>query len=281
MKYKLGIIGYPLGHSISPIIQRAGFESVGLDADYDVMETSPEDLVNRIKYLKANGYHGFNVTIPLKIPVSFFVSDMDDYSNIAGCINTVKINGEHKELMGYNTDIYGFKEAIPKDINLNKQTACILGTGGASRAAAVGLIEKGISTIHFYTRNILNAQNAINYLRDKFPNIKFESHQIQNVTSMPETAIVVNATPVGMKGFAADEKPLSDSVIRSLDKTTLVYDIVYNPLTTEFLKSAQKEGLRTVEGLDMLLYQAQRAIQIWTGKTPDIRDMKIPALRNL
>jgi shikimate dehydrogenase len=87
MKYKLGIIGYPLGHSISSVIQKAGFKSIGLDADYDVMETSPEELLNRIKFLKANGYHGFNVTIPLKVPISFFMSEMDEYSNIAGCIN--------------------------------------------------------------------------------------------------------------------------------------------------------------------------------------------------
>ncbi|MCM1265289.1 MAG: shikimate dehydrogenase [Candidatus Gastranaerophilales bacterium] len=281
MKYKLGIIGYPLGHSISAVIQKAGFKSIGLDADYDVMETPAEDLVNRIKYLKANGYHGFNVTIPLKIPISFFMSDMDDYSNIAGCINTVKINGEQRELFGYNTDIYGFKTAIPETINLKGKNACILGTGGASRAAAVGLIERGVTSIDFYTRNIINAQNAINYLRDKFPNIKFTAHQIQNIQSLPETAIIVNATPIGMKGFAADEQPLSDSVIKTLSKDTLVYDIVYNPLTTQFLKSAQKEGLQVVEGLDMLLYQAQKAIQIWTGKTPDFNEMKIAALRSL
>ena len=281
MKYKLGIIGYPLGHSISPVIQKAGFDSLGLEVEYDVLETPAEDLVDRIKFLKANGYHGFNVTIPLKIPVSFFVSDMDDYSNIAGCINTVKINGEKREMYGYNTDIYGFKTAIPEDINLKGKNACILGTGGASRAAAVGLVEKGITSMDFYTRNIIDAQNAINYLRDKFPNVKFETHQIQNILHMPESAIVVNATPVGMKGFAADEKPLSDRVISELDKSTLVYDIVYNPLTTELLKSAQKAGLRTVEGLDMLLYQAQRAIQIWTGKTPDVKEMKIAALRAL
>lgn len=281
MDYKLGIIGYPLGHSISPAIQQAGFKSLGLNAVYDVMETPAEDLVDRIKFLKANGYHGFNVTIPLKIPISFFMSDMDDYSNIAGCINTVKISGEQREMFGYNTDIYGFKTAIPSEVDLKGKNACILGTGGASRAAAVGLVEKGITSIDFYTRNIINAQNAINYLRDKFPKIKFTAHQIQNVLELPETSIVVNATPIGMKGFAADEQPLSDRVIKSLDKSTIVYDIVYNPLTTMFLKSAQKEGLRTVEGLDMLLYQAQRAIQIWTGKTPDVKDMKIVALRNL
>jgi shikimate dehydrogenase len=281
MKYKLGIIGYPLGHSISPVIQKAGLQSLGLDADYDVMETSAEDLLDRLKYVRVNGYHGFNVTIPHKIPISFFVNDMDDYSNIAGCINTVKINGDNKELYGYNTDIYGFKSAIPADVDLQGKSACVLGTGGASRAASVGLIEKGVKTIHFYTRNIINAEKTLNYLRTKFPNVRFESHQIQNVTTMPETAIIVNATPIGMKGYAADMTPLSDMTIKSLDKSTVIYDIVYNPLTTEFLKSAERAGLRTVEGLDMLLYQAQRAIQIWTGKTPDVRDMKIPALRVL
>ena len=279
MKYKLGIIGYPLGHSISPIIQQAGFRSLGLEVDYDILETSPEDLVDRIKFLKANGYHGFNVTIPLKIPISFFMSETDDYSNIAGCINTVKINGERREMFGYNTDISGFKSAL--NIDLKNKNACILGTGGAARAAATGLVEKGVTSIDFYTRNILNAQNALNYLRDKFPKVKFTAHQIQNLTQFPQTAIIVNATPVGMRGFAMDEMPVCEKVFESLDKNVLIYDIVYNPLTTLFLQTAKRHGFQVVEGLDMLLYQAQRAIQIWTGKTPDFNEMKIAALRAL
>lgn len=281
MKYKLGIIGYPLGHSISAVIQKAGFDSIGIDVEYDVLETSPEDLINRIKFLKLNGYDGFNVTIPLKVPISLFMEEIDDYANIAGCINTVKISGAHRDMHGFNTDIYGFKTAIPSDIDLKGKNACILGTGGASRAASVGLIEKGITSIDFYTRNLINAQEPVNYLRAKFPDVKFTTHQIQCVLELPKSAIVVNATPIGMKGFAMDEQPLSDSVIKKLDKDTLVYDIVYNPLTTLFLQSAQKEGLRVVEGLDMLLYQAQKAIQIWTGKTPDVNLMKIAALRSL
>lgn len=281
MKYKLGIIGYPLGHSISAVIQKAGFESMGIDAEYDVLETSPENLVDRVKFLKLNGYDGFNVTIPLKVPISFFMEDMDDYANIAGCINTVKITGQHRDMYGYNTDIYGFKTAIPADVDLKGKNACILGTGGASRAASVGLIEKGVTSIDFFTRNLINAQEPVNYLRDKFPKVKFTTHQIQYVSELPECAIVVNATPIGMKGFAMDEQPLPDNVIKKLDKNTVVYDIVYNPLTTQFLESAKKEGLRVVEGLDMLLYQAQKAIQIWTGKTPDVNVMKIAALRSL
>lgn len=281
MKYKLGIIGYPLGHSISAVIQKAGFESIGVDVEYDVLETSPENLVDRIKFLKLNGYDGFNVTIPLKVPISLFMEELDDYANIAGCINTVKISGPHRDMYGYNTDIYGFKTAIPSDVDLKGKNACILGTGGASRAASVGLIEKGITSIDFYTRNLINAQEPVNYLRAKFPEVKFTTHQIQHLLELPKTAIVVNATPIGMKGFAMDSQPLPDEIIKKLDKDILVYDIVYNPLTTQFLQSAKKEGLRVVEGLDMLLYQAQKAIQIWTGKTPDVNLMKIAALRSL
>ena len=106
--YKLGIIGYPLGHSVSAAVQKAGFESLGIDGTYDVLETPPEDLIQRIKFLKTNGYNGFNVTIPLKVPVSLFLDEIDDYANIIGCVNTVKI-GEDKTFYGYNTDIYGFK----------------------------------------------------------------------------------------------------------------------------------------------------------------------------
>lgn len=278
--YKLGIIGYPLSHSISAAIQKAGFESLGLEGSYDVLETPPEDLVQRIKYLKTNGYKGFNVTIPLKVPMSLFLDDIDDYANIAGCVNTVKILDD-RSFIGYNTDIYGFKTAIPDDIKLNGKIASILGTGGASRAAVVGLAEKGVAQIDFYTRNIINSRQTLEYVRAKFPNITFNVYQIQNIRSLEDSAIVVNATPIGMKGFMADQMPLELTDLDKLNKDTLVYDIVYNPIKTVLIKEAEKRGLKTITGLDMLIYQAQRAIEIWTGKTPDFNLMKIAALEAL
>jgi len=278
--YKLGIIGYPLTHSISAAIQKAGFESLGIEGSYDVLETSPEDLVDRIKYLKSNGYNGFNVTIPLKVPMSLFLDDIDDYANIAGCVNTVKI-GEDRSFYGYNTDIYGFKTAIPADINLQGKLASVLGTGGASRAAVVGLAEKGIKKIDFYTRNIINSRSTLDYMRAKFPNIEFNVYQIQNIRSLAESAIIVNATPIGMKGFMANEMPLEPKDFRDLKQDTVVYDIVYNPIKTVLLKEAERNGLRTIEGLDMLIYQAQRAIEIWTGKRADFNVMKLAALEAL
>ncbi|CCZ50481.1 TPA: shikimate dehydrogenase [Candidatus Gastranaerophilales bacterium HUM_3] len=278
--FKLGIIGYPLGHSISAVIQKAGLKSIGLEGSYDVMETPPEDLINRIKFIKTNGYNGFNVTIPLKVPMSLFLDDIDDYANIAGCVNTVKV-GDDKSFFGYNTDIYGFKKAIPETINLAGKNASILGTGGASRAAVVGLAEKGVKEIDFYTRNIINSRQTLEYVRAKFPEINFNVYQIQNIRSLEGTSIVVNATPIGMKGFMADQMPLEKTDLDKLNPETLIYDIVYNPVKTVLIQEAQKRGLQTVGGLDMLIYQAERAIEIWTGKSPDTKLMKIAALEAL
>lgn len=279
--FKLGIIGYPLGHSISAVIQKAGLESIGLEGSYDVMETPPEDLISRIKYIKANGYNGFNVTIPLKVPMSLFLEDIDDYANIAGCVNTVKVQ-EDKSFYGYNTDIYGFKKAIPQDFDLNGKNASILGTGGASRAAVVGLAERGVKEIDFYTRNIINSRQTLDYVRAKFPEITFNVYQIQNIRSLEHTSIVVNATPIGMKGFMADQMPLERADLDKLNpEKTIVYDIVYNPVKTILIQEAQKRGLKTIGGLDMLIYQAERAIEIWTGQSPDTKVMKIAALEAL
>lgn len=278
--YKLGIIGYPLTHSISAAIQKAGFESLGLEGSYDVLETSPEELISRIKFLKTQGYNGFNVTIPLKVPMSLFLDDIDDYANIAGCVNTVKILDD-RTFVGYNTDIYGFKKAIPNEISLVGKTASILGTGGASRAAVVGLAEKGVKNIDFYTRNIINSRQTLDYMRAKFPEIEFNVYQIQSIRNLKDSAIIVNATPIGMKGFMANEMPLEERNFIDLSPDTVVYDIVYNPIQTVLLKEAKKHGLRTISGLDMLIYQAQRAIEIWTGKIPDVNLMKIAAMEAL
>lgn len=278
--YKLGIIGYPLGHSISAIIQKAGLESMGVEGVYDIMETPPEDLINRIKYIKATGYNGFNVTIPLKVPMSLFLDDIDEYANIAGCVNTIKVM-EDKSFFGYNTDIYGFKRAIPDEIDLRGKNASILGTGGASRAAVVGLAERGIKEIDFYTRNIINSRQTLEYVRAKFPEITFNVYQIQNIRSLAGTSILVNATPIGMKGFMADQMPVERVDLDKLSPDTIVYDIVYNPTKTVLIQEAQKRGLKTIGGLDMLIYQAERAMEIWTGKKPDTKIMKIAALEAL
>ena len=278
---KFGLIGYPLGHSLSTYIHDAGFKSSGFtDYTYELLETHPESLVDRIKFLKYGGYLGFNVTIPLKLPICVFLDEIDNSADLVGAVNTVVINSD-KTLKGYNTDITGFVNAIPSDVILNGKTAGILGTGGAARAAIAGLITKGVKNFKIYTRNIPNSVELTNYLEKKYPEVKFNPYQIEYIRSLEDVDILVNCTPIGMKGRGAGYSPVEEPELCTLPKHAVVYDVVYNPRKTVLIKLAEKNGYRTVLGLDMLIYQAMEAQKIWTGKTPDFKDMKIAALENL
>jgi len=282
MSYKLALIGHNLSHSLSPIIHRAGLKSLGIEGTYEILETPPEDLIYRIKHLKGSGYNGFNVTIPLKVPMGLFLDHVHKHADIAGCANTVKIL-EDRTFYGYNTDIYGFQSAIPAKViqKIKGGVVSILGTGGASRAAAVGLIELGVSEIDFYSRNIINASPLINYLRKTFPNVTFKLYQIQQTRDLSQSAMLVNTTPIGMKGNSMDQMPISYEALKNLNKDAVVYDVIYNPTKTLLIEKAQKYGFKTINGLDMFINQAAKSLEIWTGKMPDVDKMKIAALESL
>lgn len=277
---KFGLIGYPLGHSLSAVIHKAGFESLGINATYEILETEPADLVDRVKFFKHNDYDGFNVTIPLKLPISLFVQEVDKYADIAGAVNTVKVNSD-KTLKGFNTDASGFKKAIPSDINLKGASVALLGTGGASRAAVLGLSDLGVYEIGVYTRNIPNAMDYMAYMRRKFPQISFTAYQIDAVRDLSKYQMLVNTTPIGMLGRSADLTPIEENVLKTMPENSAVYDVIYNPKKTLLLKNAEKLGFRTINGLDMLVYQAVAAQEIWFNRTPDFSEMKIAALENL
>lgn len=277
---KFGLIGYPLGHSLSKVIHEAGFKSLGINATYDILETPPDDLVDRIKWLKGNGYKGFNVTIPLKLPISLFVNEVDNYADLARAVNTVYVEAD-KSLKAYNTDVIGFRRAIPKDIDLRGKKVAILGTGGAAHAACIALTECGVQEIAFFTRNIPNSIDLMNYVRRKFPSINFNVYQIENIRNLGEYAMLVNTTPIGMLGKAGDMMPVEKYALESLNRDAIVYDVIYNPKKTVLIRAAEKLNLRTITGLDMFIYQAVAAQEIWFGNTPDFKDMKIAALEVL
>ena len=277
---KFGLIGYPLGHSLSKIIHEAGFKSLGIEASYDVLETPPDSLVDRIKWLKTNGYTGFNVTIPLKLPVSLFVNEVDKYADLARAVNTVYVDSD-KTLKAYNTDVIGFRRAIPSDINLKGKKVAILGTGGAAHAACVALTECNVEEIAFFTRNIPNSIELMNYVRRKFPSVNFNVYQIENIRHLGEYSMLVNTTPIGMLGKSGDMMPVEEFALKTLNPDAVVYDVIYNPKKTVLIRAAESLNLRTITGLDMLIFQAVAAQEIWFGKTPDWKDMKIAALEVL
>lgn len=278
---KFAVIGYPLGHSLSSYIHDAGFKSLGIKATYEILETPPDTLVDRIKYFKTHGYSGFNVTIPLKLPVTFFLDEVDDSANIANAVNTVVIDEKTKALKGYNTDASGFRNAIPNDITLCGKIAGVMGTGGAARAAITALAQSQMKEIKIFTRNVLNSLELINYLRKTFPNVEFNPYQIERIRDLSDIDLLVNATPIGMQGRAADFTPVEEAELTTLKAGATVYDIIYNPKKTILLKLAEKHGYRTINGVDMFIHQAVEAEKIWTGRTPDFKDMKIAALENL
>jgi shikimate dehydrogenase len=156
MAYKLGIIGYPLSHSLSSVMQKAALASCGLEGSYDVLETKPEELVSTIKMLKTQGYNGFNVTIPHKVAATLFLNQFDEYANLSGAVNTVKILDD-KTLYGYNTDVYGFIHSLPQGFNLEGSAAAVLGTGGAARAVVTALASLKVKSVTLFTRNVANA----------------------------------------------------------------------------------------------------------------------------
>lgn len=278
---KFAVIGYPLGHSLSTYIHNAGFKSLGIKASYEILETPPDALVDRIKYFKTHGYSGFNVTIPLKLPVTFFLDEVDESANIANAVNTVVIDEKTKTLKGYNTDASGFRNAIPNDITLCGKIAGVMGTGGAARAAITALALSQMKEVKIFTRNVLNSLELINYLRKTFPNVEFNPYQIERIRDLSDIDLLVNATPIGMQGRGADFTPVEEPELTTLKAGATVYDIIYNPKKTILLKLAEKHGYRTINGVDMFIHQAVEAEKIWTGRTPDFKDMKIAALENL
>ena len=282
MVIKLGIIGYPLGHTLSPIMQKSAFNHYEMDATYDVLETPPDELVDKIKFLKKEDYKGFNITIPHKISSTLFLSSVDDYANVAGAVNTVLIK-DNKDLIGYNTDINGFVESIPYKVAkfLDSKKAVVLGSGGAARAVAIGLVKLGINDISFYSRSQEKALMLREIIISNFPDVKVHNYPFIDFLDLSYASIIVNTTPVGMRGANENLSPISKESIESINKEAVVYDIIYRPRETKLLQYAKERGLITIEGSEMLVYQGARAFEIWTEKTAPIEVMRQAVLKSL
>lgn len=279
---KLGIIGYPLGHSLSAVMHEAALKEMGIEGEYHVLETPQEDLIDTIKRLRVNGYTGFNVTIPHKVVITPFLSEVDDYANIVGAVNTVLIR-EDKQLYGYNTDLYGFVSAIPEEKRneLKGKKAAILGSGGAARAVAAGLAMTGITELTFYARDKEKTKNLKNVVCANFPKINVEIKDFNEYADLNQYSIIVNTTPLGMYGVNEDRSPLTKRAIESLPDSAIVYDLVYRPRQTKLLQYADSRDLITIDGTEMLVLQGVKALEIWTNQKAPTDIMRQALLKKL
>lgn len=272
--YKLGIIGYPLSHSISPAIQTAALHSVKLYGSYEKFEVAENELKSQVDYLRENDYSGFNVTIPHKINIIKFLDELDETALKIGAVNTVKIN-RNGTLSGYNTDITGFTNSILNNDCVAKKfkNAKLLGCGGAALAVIFGLEKLGCENLTVSVRNQEKAKIFLEQLNSK-TSINFKIEDINNQSTLENIDILVNSTPLGTKGTNENSMATTLELLKSANKNILIYDLVYNPLQTLLLKTANNLGLYSMNGLDMLIYQGAEAFKIWTNKTPSIDLMK-------
>jgi shikimate dehydrogenase len=269
----VGLIGYPLGHSVSPGMHNAAFKKVGLDFEYVPFEVEPKDLAEALKGLRALHIAGFNVTIPHKESIVPLLDEVTKLARIIGAVNTV-LNQEGK-LIGYNTDGAGFIDSLKEDAGVNPKgkKAVVLGAGGASRAVSIMLAEVGARSITLTDVLEEKAKTLSGYIGSYFEipcdSVKANSPELQKTIDAAD--ILVNSTPVGMHP-KIDQSPLNESV--KLHSKLLVYDLVYNPSETRLLKDAKAAGCNPCSGLGMLVRQGASAFTIWTGEEAPIEVMR-------
>jgi shikimate dehydrogenase len=263
---QLGLIGYPLSHSLSPKIQNAALKACGLEGDYSLFPIAPDDkdgLKNLLENVHSGEITGLNVTIPHKQNVIHLLDELTPTAKAIGAVNVIYMrNGK---LIGDNTDAPGFLSDLKRFLSehLSKtvrgKSALVLGAGGSARAVVYALINDGWN-VTIAARRIEQAEQ----LASSFTNHKLQITNFINL-QLPNFQLIVNTTPVGMTPNT-DQSPLPENA--TLSNECVVYDLVYNPRETKLVRDVRANGLQAVTGLGMLIEQAALAFELWTGENP-------------
>lgn len=268
----VGLIGWPVEHSLSPAMHNAAFAALGLNWHYSLLPTPPGAVKATLTRLKKRGYRGVNVTVPHKQAVMSYLDEIADSARAIGAVNTIVI--QEGRLIGYNTDADGFLAALQEaGFEPAGRRALVLGAGGAARAVVYALARAGCS-VAIYNRTVRRAAQLAHHMQNQ--NLR------SPVTWVPITAtladlelsgfdLLVNATSVGMWP-QSDASPWPDWL--PMPSHWTVYDLVYNPLETRLLAQARAAGARAVGGLGMLIHQGALAFKMWTGVTAPIEVMR-------
>ncbi len=262
------IIGWPAGHSRSPLIHNYWIRQYGIAGEYRKEAVPPERFAAFLASLRERGYVGANVTIPHK-EAALALTLPDARASAVGAANTIWRDGE--ALRSTNTDVEGFVgnlDAAAPGWDRGLEAAVVLGAGGSARAVVFGLLERGVRRIHLVNRNLARAQS----LRERFGRAVVPADWEQARALLAGARLLVNCTSLGMNG----QPPLALD-IDALPRDAVVADLVYVPLATPLLAAARARRLATADGLGMLLYQAVRGFSLWFGVTPKVT----PELRAL
>jgi shikimate dehydrogenase len=266
MTKTFAVIGDPIDHSLSPNIHSAAFRELNLDCSYIAYRIQKGELAEGIESLKKIKIDGFNVTIPHKVEMMKYLDKLDESCSIIGAVNTV--TNDNGILKGYNTDMDGFLDPFKKrNLSMKDSKVLLLGAGGAARAIVAGFAKEHAQSITIANRTLENANNIA-----KFSNkigLNANTVKLEQVADAAKNYdIVVNATSIGLKN---EPSPIS---LEGINSKTIVYDIVYMPINTDFLKKAKEKGAIVIYGYEMLLGQATRAFEIWHGMKAPYNAMK-------
>jgi shikimate dehydrogenase len=267
------VLGHPIGHTLSPVMHNAAFESLNMDAIYLAFDVHPRRLLKVLEAMSQMGFRGVNLTIPLKEVAFRGLKDLDISSRRLGSVNTIQFRHGGK-LKGYSTDGKGFLEAVREAFArpVAGMSIFILGTGGAGRAVALACAARNASAITLADIETARARRVASEIARMFPRVRVQCANTNTVTWKKECAdadLVVQATPVGMK--KTDTSLLPESAFR---KGQMAYDLVYMYPQTAFMKAARKGGAKTSNGLGMLLHQGALSFEIWTGIKPPVEVMR-------
>jgi shikimate dehydrogenase len=270
----IGLFGYPLHHSFSPVMHNTLFETLGLNFAYLPLPVQPGHLNEALQGFRACGLIGANVTIPHKEHIMSFLDKLTPEAELVGAVNT--LYWREKELIGDNTDVEGFRRSLVKTgVAMEGRSVAIIGSGGAARAVAVALARLQVKEIIFLARRQDAVMRVIEDLRPMFPEIVWTPHTKATAIfaeDLERTWLLVNASPVGMYP-QNDQSPISRTMIGMLPTGAHVYDLVYNPAQTLLQTWARERQLIPHGGLDMLAYQGAVAFERWTGVTPPVERM--------
>ena len=259
----LGVIGHPIEHSLSPVMHNAAIAQMNLDYIYLAMPVKPQDLALAVNGFAAINLQGFNVTIPHKQAILPLLSEISPIAQAVGAVNTVWRTNNFL-WAGTNTDVEGFIAPLRTYKQDWSQTiALILGNGGAARAIVAGCAELGCAEIHVVGRNQMKLQEFSHSWINSPLTVNLQVHNWEELSRLiPQTTLLVNTTPIGMYPHV-DSSPLSTDEMAHLGDGVIVYDLIYTPKPTQFLKQAEKLGAITIDGLEMLVQQGAAALQIW------------------
>ena len=276
----IALIGNPVSHSLSPIMQNAALQYLGLDLIYIAIPCKDEDLELVLNSLKKINCKGLNITIPHKEKVFKLCSEISPIASKLKAINTLKLNSK-KEWSATNTDVEGFIYPL-KTLNLTKKQSVVLGSGGAARSVIQGLINLNLSSISVVSRNKLSLDKLIKNFENQIEIQGLLNNDIQAQNLIEEADLVVNTTPVGMKISKQEMNilPYGESFWRSLSSKTIVYDLIYNPAPTHLLKFSANKGCKTIDGLQMLVAQGLKSLSFWTDGLEVPFDVMSDALKN-